>query len=215
MDKAKLTELVKKARENSKKRNFSQTFDAIFVLKGLGKQQKVDFFLDYHFPKGKPVKICALIGPELKDQAKANCQTIILHDDFIKYAKDKKMVKKLANQHDFFIAQGNLMADVAKTFGRILGTRGKMPNPKAGCVVPPSANLKALITTLNKRVRVQSNKDQIIQLAVGAEDMPDDQVADNVLTLYNAVMANLPSGMNNYKKSFVKLTMGKPVEVKD
>ncbi|MBW3012374.1 hypothetical protein KY311_04265 [Candidatus Woesearchaeota archaeon] len=215
MDKEKLKAIVKLARETSKKRNFNQTFDAIFVLKGFKKQDKVDFFLDYHFPKGKPTKVCALIGPELQEQAKANCQKMILHDDFPKYAKDKKLVKKLANEFDYFIAQGNLMADVAKTFGRILGTRAKMPNPKAGCVVPPNANLKPLITALNRRVRVQSNKENIIQLSVGTEDMPDDKIADNVMTLYNALIANLPEGINNYKRSYLKLTMGKPVEVKE
>jgi len=214
MDKGQATEFVKKARENSKKRNFSQTFDLIFLPKDLDKAFKLDFFTDFTQTRGRTVKVCALVGPELQEQAKANCNTLVLHDDFSRYAKDAKLVKKLAKEHDYFIAQGNIMTDVAKTFGRVLGTRGKMPNPKSGCVVLPNANLKPLVAALQRRVRVATNKSQFVQMLFGTEAMEDETLADNLMTLFNAIISNLPQGTNNFKKAYIKLTMGKPVEVK-
>jgi len=214
MDKEQAKQFVQKARESSKKRNFNQSIDLVFLPKDLDKQFKVDLFIDLNQGRGRAQKVCALIGAELKEQAAANCNTVVLQDDFVKYAKDLKLVKKLAKENDYFIAQGNIMADVAKTFGRVLGTRGKMPNPKSGCVVLPNANLKPLVAVLQRRVRVVSNKDQFVQLSIGMEDMKDEEIADNLFVLFNAIINNMPQGANNFKRAYIKLTMGKTVEVK-
>jgi large subunit ribosomal protein L1 len=214
MNEAKVKEALKKLKESSKKRKFAQTVDVIFILKYLQKTEKVDFFVDLHQPRGKKIKICALVGTELAEQAKEVCDKVVVQDDFAKFAKDKKATKKLANECDYFIAQANIMTEVAKTFGRVLGPRNKMPNPKAGCVVPPAANLKMVYDRLQNRLRVMSNKNHnwMIQCAVAAENMSDEQIVDNVMTVYNALIANLPSQENNYKKGFVKFTMSSAVE---
>jgi large subunit ribosomal protein L1 len=213
MNQDNLKAALKKLRD-SKKRKFSQTVDVIFILQNLQKTDKVDFFVDLRNTIGRKLKVCALVGTELIEQAKKMCDSAVVQDDFIKYAKDKKSTKKLAEGHDYFIAQANIMTDVAKTFGRVFGPRNKMPNPKAGCVVPPSANLKVLSERLQKRVRVMSNKNQnlLIQCAVAREDMPDEQIIDNIMTVYNALIAQLPDHLNNYKKSYIKLTMSSAVE---
>jgi len=215
MNEGKLKEALKKLRETSKKRKFNQTVDIIFILKDLSKTDKVDFFVDLHNPRGKKIKVCALVATELADQAKKICDMTVIRDQFVQYAKDKKGMKKLAESYDYFIAQANIMTDVAKTFGRVLGPRNKMPNPKAGCVVPPSANLKPLYNKLQNRIRVMSNKNQnwLVQCAVAAEDMKDEQIIDNIMIAYNALIVNLPNHKDNYKKGYVKLTMSLAVEV--
>jgi large subunit ribosomal protein L1 len=212
MDKNKVTEAIKKLREISKKRKFEQSVDVIFILKNLQKTDKVDFFID--LPAGRKAKVCALVGTELFEQAKKVCDMAVNQEQFLSYAKDKKALKKLAEEYDFFIAQANIMADVAKTFGRVLGPRNKMPNPKAGCVVPPSANLKPLYEKLQSRVRVMSNKNQnwLVQCAVASEGMKDELIIKNIMTVYNSLLANLAGHVNNYKKGYVKLTMGPAVE---
>ena len=103
----------------------------------------MDTFITLPHTKGKKAKVCALIGPELEQQAKQVCDSVVLSDSFDRF-KDKKDIKKLADSFDFFIAQANIMPKIATAFGRVFGPRGKMPNPKAGCVVPPNANLKPL-----------------------------------------------------------------------
>ena len=147
-------ESVKKALEELKKskRKFNQTVDLIIVLKNLNlkkPEDQVDFFHQLHFSIGKKIKLCALVGSELSGQAKELFDTVISIDDFPKYAKDKKGLKKLAKGHDYFVAQATIMPQVATTFGSVLGPVGKMPNPKAGCVVPPSASIQTLYTNTN------------------------------------------------------------------
>ena len=89
-----------------------------------------------------------------------------------------------------------------------------MPNPKAGCVVPPKANLKPLVEKLHKTIKVSTKKVPMVQVTIGKEDMKDEEVAENILALYKNVVAHLPNEANNVKQIFLKLTMSKPVELK-
>jgi len=217
MKKSSVLKVIKELKEKSQKRNFSQTYDLIITLKDLDlkkPEHQVDFFQTLHYPKGKKVKICALIGPEMEANAKGAVDKYILVDDFPKYVKDKKAMKKLANQFDFFVAQATIMPKVATAFGKVFGPKGKMPNPKAGCVVPPNAPLKPLVEKLQKIVRLSAKLSLMVQAAVGKEDMPEEQVVDNIMTIYDALIHHLPNAEHNVKEILLKLTMSKPIEIK-
>ena len=212
---------VKKAIEelnakDSTKRKFTQTYDLIFAYKNLDIKKtdnQLDFYITLHFSRGKAAKTCALVGPELMPTAKENCTTAINVDDFDKYAKDKKLVKKLADNHEYFIAQATIMPKVATAFGKVLGPRSKMPNPKAGCVVPPNANLKPLHEKLQKTVRILAKTSPMSQLIVGKEDSKEEEVIDNVMTIYDQIIHHLPAGRDQIKAVYLKKTKGKPVKV--
>lgn len=197
------------------KRKFKQSYEFIINLKGLDlkkPEHQVELWLKLPYETGKPTKIAALVGPELKDQAKANCDLVILHDDFKKYTA-KKDIKKLASQYDYFIAQVNIMPDIAKTFGRYFGPRNKMPNPKAGCVVPINANLKVLTENLRKTIKASGKLQPTIKTTVGIEDMPDEKIAENMNTIYTNVLHKLPQELFNIKSILLKLSMSKPVKI--
>lgn len=214
MDKKEIISVVKSLKESSKKRNFKQTFDLIANLKNIDLKKtdnQVEFFINLHFSKGKKMSVCALVGPELKPEAEKTCDETISSDAFEKYQKDKKLAKKLADKHDFFIAQANIMPKVAAAFGRVFGPRGKMPNPKAGCVVPPKAVLKPLYDRLQKVLKVSIKTTPLFQCAVGSEDMPDEEIADNIMVVYDQLIHHLPSEKHNIKNIFIKTTMGSPV----
>ncbi|MFC1728231.1 50S ribosomal protein L1 [Nanoarchaeota archaeon] len=215
MDEKSIIEALKKAKEASKKRNFAQSVDLIITLKGLDMKKpdnQVDLFIVLHHPKGKESKVCALIGPETKESAKT-CDKVILEDEFKKYQTDKKLLKNLVNDYDFFIAQANLMPKIATTFGRVLGPNGKMPNPKAGCVVPPKANLGPVVEKLKNTIRASAKVQPMIQCIIGKEDMDEKQIVDNILTVYKQIASHVPNESNNIKSVLIKLTMGKPVKV--
>ena len=215
MDKNKLISTIKELKEKSSKRNFKQTFDLIVNLKELDMKKpehQVDFFATLQHPR-KKIKVCAFVGPELLEDARNSCDLAISQDEFEKYAKDKKLAKKLAREYDLFIAQANIMAPVATAFGRVLGPKGKMPNPKAGCVVPPKTSLRPLYEKLQKTIRISAKKDPIIQIAIGKEDGNEDEITDNVLTIYDQLIHHLINEKNNIKNVLLKLTMSKPIKL--
>ncbi len=217
MDKKSVKEAIKKLKESSKKRNFKQRLDLIVNLKGLDlkkPEHQVEVYASIHYSTGKPVKICTFAGPELRDESKKVFDTTIFVDDFPEYQKDKKLIKKLASEHDFFIAQATIMPKVAQVFGKVLGTRGKMPNPKAGCVVPPKAALQPLHDRLQKTIPLKAKVQPVIKCAIGTEDQDEEEVIDNIITVYNALIHTLPNEEHNIKKVLLKMTMGAPVEVK-
>ncbi len=216
MDKKKLTEAIQNLKSSSKKRKFTQRFDLIINLKALDLKKadnQVDFYMSLPHGLGKKLSICALIGPELREEAAKVCDESITLAEFDEYQKDKKKVKKLSEMHDYFIAQANVMPKVAATFGRVLGPRKKMPNPKAGCVVPPKANLSQLYERLQKTVRISAKTSLTVQVAVGVETMKDDEVAENIVAVYEQLLHHLINEKHNVRSVLLKLTMSKPEEL--
>jgi ribosomal protein L1 len=105
------------------------------------------------------------------------------------------------------------MPKVAQVFGKVLGPKGKMPNPKQGCVVPPNASLEPLIKKLQSTVRLSAKKGTNLQCLVGKEDQPDGEVVENILTVYNSTIKKLPQEKHNIKNIQLKLTMSKPIKI--
>ena len=215
MQKKDIEKVLKTVKEKSPKRNFVQRVDLILNLSGIDMKksdQLINSFVSLHYSRGKPTKVCALVGPELLAQAKDVCDLAISVDDFGKYQKSRE-AKKLAQEYDFFVAQATIMPKIATAFGKVFGPQGKMPNPKAGCVVPPNAQLKPLYERLQKTVRLRTLNDPIIQVGVGNESMKDEEIVDNVMVVYESLINTLPGGENRIRNSFLKVTMGKSYQV--
>jgi large subunit ribosomal protein L1 len=190
------------------KRNFKQSYEFIMNFRGLDlkkPEHQVELWVKLPFDKGKKTKIAALVGPELAEQAKANCDFVVLHDNFAQYAGKKKEIKKLASQYDYFIAQANIMPDVAKTFGRYFGPRGKMPNPKAGCVVPPNANLKTLTEALKKTVKVSAKLQPSIKVRKHASNIQQRTAQATTRSIQHQINAtkiiNEPTSQNHRQRN--------------
>ncbi len=215
MDEKKLKESVSKLHE-SNKRNFKQTVDLVINLKGLDlkkPEHQIELFLQLPKYKGKKSKVCALVGPEMGDQAKSVMDAFLLLPDFDRYAQEKKLIRKLARENDFFVGQATLMPKIATSFGRVLGPKGKMPNPKSGCIVPPNANLKIVYEKLQSTVKISGKKAPILQTTIGNEESKEEDLMDNIKHIYNNVVNALPQGEHNIKSVFIKYTMGKPIKI--
>ncbi|RME54484.1 50S ribosomal protein L1 [Candidatus Woesearchaeota archaeon] len=207
---------VKQLRSSENKKKFNQTVDFVVNLKNLNLKkpdEKVDLYVQLPNGRGKKVKVCMFADEATLLQAQKVFDKVVDKAEFVKYAKDKKLVKKLASEFDFFVAQANLMPEVAKTFGRVLGQKGKMPNPKAGCVVPDKVDLKAVYDRLQKTVRLQTKNELAVKCPVGTEDMQDEKLVENVMAVYNNLLRSLPQGENNMKAVLLKLTMSPAVKV--
>ncbi len=214
MDNKTIKEALTEARKT--KKNFTQTFDLVINLKNLDLKktdEQVEFFMQLHYPKGKETKVCALVGPELAKNAEKAFDKVIQQKDFEKYQKNKKLSRKLVKEYDFFVAQANIMPQVATTFGKVLGPKGKMPNPKAGCIVPPTANLEPLYKKLQKTLKISAKSSPVIHTIAGNEEMKDEEIIDNVKIIYDQLIHHLPNERNNISSVFLKLTMSKPIRL--
>ncbi len=214
MDKKLIIATLQEVKKNSPKRKFTQRVEAIINLKELNlkkTEEQVDTYIELPKDIGKVTKVCGFVGAELSDTAKKNLDFTITQDQFDKY--DPAKIKKLANEYRYFIAQANIMPAVAKTFGRILGQKGKLPSPKAGCVVAPGVDLIATKDKLSRTVRAVAKTQTCIKVPVGNETMTDEDLAENIMQFYNKVKAVLPQEEGNIKNLLIKFTMGPAVAV--
>tara|TARA_Y100000034_G_C6869165_1_gene396545 strand:+ start:309 stop:938 length:630 start_codon:yes stop_codon:yes gene_type:complete len=205
-----LKEELKKALEElrkEKKRKFTQTVDLIINLQKYDiKKNPLNLFITLPH-KIKEKKICAFLETKNK-----NVHTIT-KSEFKKYS-DKKQLKKLINEFDFFIAQASLMANVATTFGRTLGPSGKMPSPQLGILVEANdKSVNDLKERVNNNVKIRT-KEASIKLAIGKEDMKDEEIIENILVVYNSVLKSLLREKDNIKNIEVKFTMTKQKKIK-
>jgi len=210
MDKSIIAATLKKVRDNSPKRNFKQSLDLVMNLKGIDlkkPEHQVNIFVTLQYGTGKDVSVCALVESDLASKAREACNETITIDQFERF-KSKAEAKKLANKYDFFIAQSSIMPKVAMVFGRYLGPKGKMPNPKIGSVLTPASNIKQLCDQLKRTVLLVTKNEPTIKCRIGNEDTKDEEAIDNIMTIYNNVMQKLPNDKQNIKSVMLKLTMG-------
>lgn len=193
-------------RKGSDPRKFKQTLDLIINLKKFNiKKDAVNIFVGLPH-KTKDKKICGFF--EVKSQKIPT----ITKSEFAKYS-DKKLVKKLGSEYEFFIAQSSIMPAVATTFGRVLGPLGKMPSPQLGILMDINdKTIAEVVDRINSSVKVRT-KEPSIKIPIGNEIMKDPEIAENIQAVYNAIEKALPRGKDNIKNIQVKFTMSKPVKV--
>ena len=201
---------ISEAKESSKKRKFSQSWDLTINVKGLDlKKPENRFKMDLMLPegRGKDQKVC-VIADSLYAEAKKHADLVISKDEIEPLGKNKKKLKQIANDYDWFFGEATLMAQVGKFLGVVLGTRGKMPKP-----VPPKVSIVPFIGRAKKSSNVVLKETPVIHVPIGSEEMDAEKIAKNAETVFNAVVGKLPKGRNSIKSMFIKLTMGKPVRV--
>lgn len=208
-----LIETLKKVRENSKPRKFSQTIDMTINLVDVDMKKpesKIQEMIELPHPLTKKAKICIIASGELAFKAKqAGADLVVEKDELNTIATDKKRQRELANTYDFFICEAPLMPLVGKSLGATLGPRGKMPTP-----VPPNANIADQIARHQKLAILRLKSQPLLQNRVGTEDMKDEEIAENITVIIRRLEGKLKRGIKNIKSITLKTTMGKPVELK-
>lgn len=190
-----------------KERKFDQTLDLIINL------QKFDL-------KKNQVNTIVTIPHKIKDkkiagflEVKKDSVDTITQDEFKKY-NDKKKLKNLVKKYDFFIAQASLMPKVATTFGRVLGPAGKMPSPQLGILMDVDDKaINELKAKVNNILKIKV-KESSIKLPVGKQSMKDEELLENIVSVYNTILKELPRDKENVKNIEIKFTMSKPIKIK-
>jgi ribosomal protein L1 len=57
------------------------------------------------------------------------------------------------------------------------------------------------------------SKEASLKLGIGKQDMKDEQLVENIVTIYNALLKVLPKGSENIRNIELKFTMTKPQKI--
>ncbi len=213
LDTKAILDAIKLVREKSEKKKFNQSMELILNLRDIDMKKpegKIQETIELPHTPGKKAKVCVIATGELALKAKkAGAELIINGTELEALATDKKRQKQLANTYDVFIAEAPLMPLVGRTLGSTLGPRDKMPKP-----VPPTTDIKAQIEKWRKTVTIRIRGQPILQCAVGTEDMKDEEIADNIMTIVRRVEGKLKRGLKNITTICLKTTMGPIVKIK-
>ncbi|MGA2588204.1 MAG: 50S ribosomal protein L1 [Candidatus Aminicenantales bacterium] len=150
---------------------------------------------------GKTKKICVLAtGEKVKEAEEAGAD----------YAGAEELIEKISGgwiDFDIVIATPDIMRSVGK-LGRILGTKGLMPNPKSGTVTFDIK--KAIEETKAGKVEFRIDKTSIIHSMVGKVSFPEAKLVENVQAFLAAVLHARPSTAKGkfVRSMFLSTTMG-------
>lgn len=151
---------------------------------------------------GKSLKIAVLEDSSNVEEARKAGADIVGSDDLIEEISSGKL------DFDILITTPQLMPKLAK-LGRVLGPKGLMPSPKSGTV---TQNVKDAINEFKKgKLEYRADKTGIVHLSFGKVNFSEEQLKENLLTVYNSIEKNKPSGVKGkYFKSFYICTTMSP-----
>ena len=108
-------------------------------------------------------------------------------------------------EFDMAIATPQVMGKVGR-LGRILGTRGLMPNPKAGTIVQPEDLPRAITEARQGRVEFKIDKTGNLHVPIGKVSFTEAQLLENLTALMDAIIRAKPSGARGIYVRRVTLT---------
>ena len=213
MTSKKTIDIVEKVLEESKKlnRKFKQNVDLVFNLKNIDlsvPKNRIDEEIILPHGRGNEAKIALFASGELAVKSKKHVDFLIKPEEMEDLADDKKKFKKIADEHDFFIAEAPLMPTIGKTLGTVLGPRGKMPKP-----VPPNADVSGMVKNLRNTIKVRSKSTKTFHTVAGSADMSKENISENIDVIVKRVEGALERGRLNIGSVYIKTTMGPSVRM--
>jgi large subunit ribosomal protein L1 len=203
---------VSKAIESAPKRNFTESVDLVVNLKNIDLSQpknRINESIVLPNGRGKPTRIGVFARGDLAIKSgEGGADLIISPDDIAKMGGDKKLIRTTTRDIDFFIAEAPLMPSIGKSFGPILGPKGKMPDP-----ILSSADPAPVIDRLRRTVKVRSRDRQTFHALAGSLSQSLEEIAANTEAIINAVQSKLENGAQNIGSIYVKTTMGPAVRL--
>ncbi|TXT64937.1 MAG: 50S ribosomal protein L1 [Promethearchaeota archaeon] len=204
-----------------KKRNFDESVDLIINLKDIDlndPKQRIDKELILPNPVAKERKselIVIATGELLLQAKKMDVDTMDDEELDRLNAQEKKDKKKLVKKYKFFIVQDRLMPTVARYLARFLGPRGKMPKPfpDGYGIISSVEELENAINRYKRIIRIQVKKTPMVQVKVGKKSMEMKEIFENIETVVDYIVDQMPHKYNNIRNMYIKTTMGKPVKV--
>jgi large subunit ribosomal protein L1 len=155
---------------------------------------------------GKKVRVLVFAKGEKEKEALDAGADYVGADDYVKKIQEGWL------DFDKAIATPDMMKDVGK-LGKILGTRGLMPNPKVGTVTFDIA--RAVKETKAGKVEFRVEKAGIVHVPVGKASFAADKLKENIMAIMEFLVKGRPSSVKGqYVRSVaVSSTMGPGVRL--
>jgi large subunit ribosomal protein L1 len=202
---------VSRALEDAPERNFRETVDLAVNLRDLDlndPSNRVDESVVLPAGTGQETTIVVFAEGETALRAEEVADDVLDEDELEELGGDDDAAKDLADDTDFFIAETDMMQDIGRYLGTVLGPRGKMPEP-----LDPDDDVVEVIERMKNTVQLRSGERRTFHTRVGAEDMSAEDIADNIDVILRRLHADLEKGPLNIDTVYVKTTMGPAMEV--
>jgi large subunit ribosomal protein L1 len=202
-----LAEAVKLVKETS-----TTKFDgSIEIHVGLGvdpkhADQQVRGTVNLPHGTGKTKRVVAFVPEDKVKEAKDAGALEAGAEDLI------EKVKKGWTDFDITIATPDMMRHLGK-LGKVLGTKGLMPNPKAGTVTTEVG--KTIKEIAGGRIEFRTDASAIVHNVVGKASFDENQLIENIKALLAALRAAKPTELKGIYMKSVSLasSMGPGIKV--
>jgi large subunit ribosomal protein L1 len=203
-----LKEILELIKKNSTTK-FNESID-ISLRIGLKQSKGGDFNLrtvtQLPVGNGKKLKIAVLCEPDKIDEANKSGADIVGSEDLI----EKIAIGKF--DFDKLICTPSMMGKIGK-YGKILGPKGLMPNPKLGTV---STNIKKSVEDIKSGlVEIKHDKDGNIGASIGRKSFSTNDLVNNLKHFVDFVKKEKPDAIKGefIKGLYVTSSMGTSLKI--
>ena len=178
---------VKILKDAAKSRNFDESIEIAMNLNVDPRHadQAVRGMVSLPHGTGATVRVAVFARDEKAEAAKKAGADIVGAEDLAEKIQGGEL------NFDRCIATPDMMAVVGK-LGKILGTKGLMPNPKLGTVTPDVE--KAVKDAKGGAIEFRAEKAGIVHAGIGKASFDEKKIAENVRAFFDAIMKAKPSG---------------------
>eukprot|EP00696_Hemimastix_kukwesjijk_P012315 gnl/Hemi2/25434_TR8560_c0_g1_i1.p2 gnl/Hemi2/25434_TR8560_c0_g1~~gnl/Hemi2/25434_TR8560_c0_g1_i1.p2 ORF type:complete len:217 (-),score=83.04 gnl/Hemi2/25434_TR8560_c0_g1_i1:129-779(-) len=200
-----LKDSIKNIIENPKVKNrkFTETLELQIGLKNYNTQVDKRFSGQIRLPfVAKPrLTVCIFGDTAHCDQAKAAGIPCMDVEALKNLNKNKKLIKKLAQKYDQFLASESLIKLLPRILGPQLNKVGKFPG-----VLTRSDDMKEKIAELQATVKFQLKKVLCMGVSVGHAKLEGNQIATNIQLAVNFLCSLLKKNWQNIRSLHIKST---------
>ena len=186
-----VTEAIKLLK-SLKTRKFDESVDLVLKLNIDAKKTDMNVRGSFVLPNGtgKTKKILVVTKTKADEASEAD------------YCGAEDMLEKIEKENwfdfDTIVATPEMMPLLGK-LGKVLGTKGLMPNPKLGTV---TTNVKEAISNIKKgMVEYKNDSYGNLHLTIGKLSFTEEQLEENLRAIVSEIVKNKPNGV---KGTFIK-----------
>jgi large subunit ribosomal protein L10Ae len=205
-----LHESIHKIFAEREKRHFVETVELQIGLKNYdpSKEKRFSGVVKLPNPCKHNYKVCVLGDQVHIDESKKLGVPCMDIEALKALNKDKKLIKKLANRYNSFLASESIVRQIPRILGPGLNKAGKFP-----ILLAHTEDMKTKILELQCQVKFQLKKTVCLAVAVGNLKLTEDQLTTNVERAVNFLISLLKKGWQNIRTLNIKSSMGTPYRI--